>query len=156
MACFCMDKKSCTGCGQIKSIEEYSNSERGMFGKKSKCKQCISSYNSEYSKKRLASDPDFRLRKISNAVSWSFRNPEKRSTIAIRRNKKERVESPEKVKARAAINQRVRFGRIPRARDLYCYKCGENAAHYHHYRGYAFENRYDVLPVCHWCHKELG
>lgn len=34
-------EKTCTKCFELKSIEEFSNSKRGLGGKKSYCKQCF-------------------------------------------------------------------------------------------------------------------
>ena len=82
-------------------------------------------------------------------------NPEKRAKIAKTRNKKALVINPEKVKARALVNQKVRFNRIPKASDLICNSCGNKAKQYHHHMGYDWKNRYNVIPVCVPCHKIL-
>ena len=99
-------------------------------------------------------DPEYVARRSKKSAEWAKRNPEKRSAIAIRRNKKELEKCPEKVRARALVNQRVRFGRMPKASSLKCSHCEQMAAHYHHHNGYAFQNRYDVVPVCVRCHRE--
>jgi len=151
-----MVTKTCTGCGVEKGLDGFGVQARGLHGRRSKCKDCVSAYNSTYTKNRFSSDPVFRAKTIAAAAAWSAANPEKRAVIAKKRNQKDRENHPEKVKARALINQRVRFGRMPKASSLACVECGKIAAHYHHYKGYAFENRYDVQPVCSSCHKILG
>src|SRR4051812_18841456 len=112
-------------------------------------------YNKEYHRKRYDSDPAYRAKKLKNAIKWTKKNPKKRAEIAKRRNKREKLIYPEKVKCRALINLRVRFGRMPKASSLKCAHCQRKAAHYHHKNGYAFKNRYDVDPVCTKCHKRL-
>lgn len=148
-----MTKKTCTGCGIEKTIDCFSNSKRGLYARKSKCKECTKSYNKQYHKSRWQGDEGFRLKAIANALKWSAENPEKRAIIAKKRNEKAFNAAPEKMLARALVNQRVRFGRMPRASSLECVECGNVAAHYHHHNGYDFKNRYDVVPVCAQCHK---
>jgi len=151
-----MTEKECKGCGEIKPLTEFGAMPRGLGGKRSKCKKCISVYNSQYSKTRIITDDDFRAKKNALSAEWARNNPEKRSIVALRRNKKEMENCPEKVRARGLVNQRVRFGRMPRASSISCCECGEPARHYHHHLGYAFEHRYDVLPVCAKCHTNIG
>lgn len=147
-----MEMKQCTYCGKVKQLEHFAKQTRGLHGRTSKCKACASLYNKEYHAARFSSDLDFRKRKLENAKQWSKNNPEKRAAIAKRRNLKEKQVSPDKVKCRALVNQRVRFGRIPKAKELRCEHCGRQAAHYHHYLGYSFEHRYSVIPLCTTCH----
>ena len=99
-------------------------------------------------------DPEYIQKRSQKTATWAKNNPEKRRLIAIRRNKKELANHPDKVRARALVNQRVRFGRMSKASDLKCSYCEDMAAHYHHHKGYEFEHRYDVIPVCVKCHRE--
>jgi uncharacterized protein YaiL (DUF2058 family) len=151
-----MATKQCNKCSKEKELGAFGLQKKGLHGRRSICRDCVSTYNSVYSKERFSSDPIFRQKRIEAAAAWSSANPEKRAEIAKRRNQKEQRDSPEKIKARALVNQRIRFGRMPKASSLACVECGGIAAHYHHYKGYAFENRYDVQPVCSSCHKLLG
>jgi len=151
-----MVTKQCTKCATAKELEAFGLQKKGLHGRRSICRVCVSDYNSAYSKERFSSDPIFRQKRIEAATAWSSANPGKRAEIAKRRNQKERMEFPEKIKARALVNQRVRFGRMPNASSLSCAECGGIAAHYHHHKGYSFEHRYDVQPVCAACHKILG
>lgn len=43
-----MTEKICTLCGLTKSLDEYSNSKRGKFGKQSQCKACRNQLAKEY------------------------------------------------------------------------------------------------------------
>lgn len=149
-------EKKCNDCNIIKDLNEFCKSKRGLYGRNSICKSCVSIKNKHYHKIRYDGDALFREKKLKLANEWVARNPEKRAIIAKKRNIKEKNNSPQKVKCRALVNQRVRFGRIPKASSLNCSECGDVAAHYHHYLGYEFKNRYDVLPVCINCHIRLG
>jgi hypothetical protein len=150
-----MDYKTCNFCKETKPLEDFSKYAKGYLGKRSKCRACVSDYNKSYARERYANDESFRERKKLQALEWVIKNPEKRAQVAKRRNARDVKLHPEKIKARALVNQRVRFKRIPKASELKCICCGEQAKHYHHHNGYSFENRYDVVPVCIKCHLTL-
>ena len=147
--------KKCTKCFIEVELNGFNPSKRGLLGKRSVCKNCQSQYNSAYSKARIINDPEFRAKVIARATEWTKKNPVKRAQIAKRRNIKALNDFPEKTKARALVNQRVRHGRMPKASDQKCSNCSNTAEHYHHHKGYSFEFRYDVVPVCIKCHKLL-
>lgn len=151
-----MQEKKCTECCEVKPLSDFGVLKRGLYGRRSKCRACIRKQTKKWYAKKVIADPVWRAKSIAASRKWQKENPEKRSAIAIRRNKKEMLVAPEKVRARALVNQKVRFGRMPRASDLSCEYCGEKAKHYHHHKGYAFEHRYDVVPVCFSCHKNVG
>ena len=44
-------EKKCTKCGEVKSLDEFSNNKGGKFNKSSRCKICYSKYYKDYSKK---------------------------------------------------------------------------------------------------------
>ena len=147
-----MTTKKCTGCSEYKILDDFAKSERGLLGRKSRCKSCVSQYNTSYHRKRWDSDEAFREKTKEAAKDWTKNNPEKRAVIAKKRNQKAFAKDPLKIRARALVNQKVRFGRIPKASSLKCHCCGIQAKHYHHHNGYGFENRYDVTPLCTSCH----
>ena len=148
--------KCCSTCQSDLPLDAFGKQKRGLNGRRSVCRKCTSAAYRKWHSEKWAADEKWRNKRIEQSVIWAKNNPEKRSAIAIRRNHKEKALRPEVVKCRALVNQRVRFGRMPRAKDLSCFRCGKEAAHYHHHNGYAFENRYDVVPVCHACHQILG
>lgn len=151
-----MNEKQCTGCNLTLELSSFTSQKRGLFGRRSRCKACVSKKYKEYYSNRWANDRVFRFKKIQQSTEWARKNPEKRSVIAKRRNQKALAQNPSAVNCRALVNQRVRFGRMPKACSQSCVKCGSQAAHYHHYNGYEFAHRYDVEPVCAPCHKLLG
>ena len=149
-----METKICTACRESKPVAAFAKNKRGALGLRSHCRACISVYNHKYHTKRWAEDADFRARVCAQSLKWTKDNPEARAVIAARRNKREMLLFPERVRCRALVNQRVRHGRMPRACDQKCVKCSAQAAHYHHHLGYSFEHRYDVIPLCVACHVE--
>jgi hypothetical protein len=150
-----METKKCTSCLETRPIDQFGQQKRGLLGKRSKCKSCVKQYNHKYSTERWKNDHEFRERKIKMSLEWVAKNPEKRAAIAKNRNKKALSTHPDKVRARALVNQRVRFKRIPKACELNCCNCGAQAQQYHHHMGYDWDNRYNVVPVCIPCHHAL-
>ena len=59
-------EKKCTKCGEVKSLDEFSNAKHGKNGKASRCKDC----DKEYYKNN-------REKLIKNAKAYSFKNKEK-------------------------------------------------------------------------------
>jgi len=62
------------------------------------------------------------------------------------------VRNPNYHKARHAVSNAIRDGKIPRPDTLHCYCCKEKAEQYHHWNGYEPEHWLDVWPVCIKCH----
>ena len=58
--------------------------------------------------------------------------------------------------ARRAVYVAVRYGRLPRVKSVKCVDCGDPAAEYDHFLGYAKEHRLNVEPVCLSCHRKRG
>lgn len=144
--------KQCTRCGETKPLVMFNKHRRGLYGLHSRCKPCQATIYREWHAAKWQTDSEWRQMRTSLSTQWAKKNPSKRAEIARRRNIRELSKSPEAVRARALVNQRVRFGRMPRAQTLDCVYCGQRAQHYHHHKGYAFEFRYDVVPVCAKCH----
>jgi len=147
--------KTCASCKQLVPLEGFAKSKKGLMGRKSTCKLCAKIAYSAWYQKRWEQDPEWRKAKSEMATRWAKSNPEKRQEIAKRRNAKASLTNPEKIRARALVNQRVRFGRMPAAKTLSCAICSLQAHEYHHHNGYSFEHRYDVIPVCRNCHKKI-
>lgn len=59
-------------------------------------------------------------------------------------------------KARTAVYNAVRDGKLPRASMLQCSRCLGQAQQYHHHNGYEKEHWLDVIPLCISCHSILN
>ena len=62
--------------------------------------------------------------------------------------------NPNYVKAKAAVNNAVRDGKLPGVNTLLCSYCPNPAQQYHH-PSYEPEHWLDVLPACIKCHKNI-
>lgn len=106
--------KPCPGCGQGKSIEDFHRDRSRKDGRSTRCK-------------------DYNCKK---AREWSRSNPG-RSPICTydpERYRRQKEKAPEKLRARTAINNAVRRGKMTKP-DA-CEDCGENTPsrrlHAHH------------------------
>jgi NUMOD3 motif-containing protein len=63
---------------------------------------------------------------------------------------------PEVQAAHWTVSNATRSGKLHKATNFLCFDCGEPAACYDHYLGYAPEHRLDVQPVCFSCHQKRG
>ena len=59
---------------------------------------------------------------------------------------------PNYLKAKSAVNNAIRDGKLPRPDTLLCHYCPKPAQQYHHWRGYEPEHWLDIVPVCKQCH----
>lgn len=84
------------------------------------------------------------------------RNIEHSRELKRETSRKDRLKHPLEIAARNAVNTQVRKGAIPRADSQQCAHtgCEEQAAHYHHYKGYMKVNWLDVIPLCLEHHEE--
>ena len=153
-----MTEKKCIECGLVKLLDLFRESKSNIEttgGRTAKCRECLKIYDKKVRKRRMVEEDGYKEKQALLSKKWVQNNPKKRAEIARKRNLKARKESPEKVRARELVNQRVRFKRIPKASELECTECGGQAQEYHHHLGYAWEHRYDVQPVCRNCHRKL-
>jgi hypothetical protein len=52
-------KKTCLGCGLLKSLDEFYNQPKGKYGKRSRCKSCTNTTSREYLEGKIAADPNY-------------------------------------------------------------------------------------------------
>lgn len=62
---------------------------------------------------------------------------------------------PDWRKAHSAVRYAIKNRKLPPVNSLKC-ACGNQAAQYHHHKGYAPEHWLDVVPVCIKCHNHLN
>jgi hypothetical protein len=81
-----MDKKICNKCGIEKDIDEFHNSNKGKFGKVSKCKICVKHYQNERKDQRKEYDRKYRLaNKARIAERTSEYNKKNKEFISLRK-----------------------------------------------------------------------
>lgn len=130
-------QKRCFTCNEVKPLEEFNKNQR-------RCKPCQRAINRSY----IASEAGRTKRKNYNQSDVGKAVMRKAVQNAKARN-------PEAYKARVAVNNAVRSGKLRKVRNLTCALCNAPAAHYHHYKGYDRVHWLTVQPVCIACHKSL-
>lgn len=60
--------KTCTGCSETKPLDEYHRHKRGKYGRRGKCKTCVSAYDAERN-----SQPELKARRAEYAKEWRSR-----------------------------------------------------------------------------------
>ena len=136
-----METKRCRKCGENKPLDGFYPHPLTVDGLLGSCKECKKAYEkahhaeariakSEYNRKRQR-DPDRRKRKMAYL-------------------KKHRTENPEKYKARQAVGNAIRDGRLLR---LPCKECGNPKSEAHHGD---YSKPLDVEWLCFKCHREAG
>ncbi len=63
------------------------------------------------------------------------------------------IKDREKVRARGAVANAIKSGRLLKASEYLCTDCGLKAREYDHYLGYSKENQLSIQPVCSRCNK---
>lgn len=135
--------KSCFKCGERKSIDEFYKMRGMSDGHLGKCKECT-----KKDVKDRYDSPESRA-KILEYEKKRARDPYRRAK-ALQYQKNRRALSPEKDKARNAVSNAIRDGRLIR---LPCIVCGDekSQAHHHDYR-----KPLDVYWYCFKHHREIG
>ncbi len=143
--------KECTKCGVEKGLGDFHKSSCTKDGLYIWCKACRKSH---YLKKRK--------REILRASEWQ-KNHKKHRSIYMReynechreehkeRSRKERLNSPEKVKARRVTNHAIRDGKLER--PVICPSCNNGTFVEAHHEDY--DKPLDVEWLCMDCHKKL-
>lgn len=137
--------KVCKRCGIEKTTSDFRKRKQAKDGLQSYCRECANRRNYEY---REASGKE---KNRLNQRKWRLK-----TEYWLERRKQYVVRSPDKAKAHNAINNAVRSGRMRHISTQVCARCGAPAEEYHHYRGYAPEQRLKVVPLCRGCHKQVN
>jgi len=135
--------KVCTKCGQSKPLTEYRTTKYGKPN--SWCNDCHRAANrASYLKhraQRLQAAHEYRESNV-DAVREKWRESGRRKNYT----------SPES-RARNAVNDAIRQGKLPPAWSMVCDQCDEaQAAHWHHHNGYERAHWLDIVPLCLDCH----
>ena len=72
--------KSCTRCGETKPLGEFYTAKRGLYGRRSQCKRCVSNDRNAYNKQKRRENPEV-FRKQSR--EYYYQNRERLIADAI-------------------------------------------------------------------------
>jgi hypothetical protein len=161
-----MLNKQCSRCGVVKPISDYYVRNARPSGHQSHCKECANAMHTAYMKtpKGRASEKRTRqtvgreaIRRYDQSEKGRAKRKRFMQTAAYKAlhqkaNLAYRNRYPEKIKAQSAIAGEIAAGRMQSAKTKLCASCGEQASHYHHYKGYEREHWFDVTPLCRRCH----
>lgn len=172
--------KRCSKCKENKSLSDFYKNYTAKDGYRSDCKACRKKYSQ--TEKHKASQKRYRQTekgKFTQRIGQirhrrtekykanqkryyqseeykidhkRYRNSEK-GKATIRENAlRYKIRHPERRKAKAAVQNAIRIGKLPPINSLQCHYGEHPAEQYHHWHGYAPEHWLDVIPVCCKCH----
>ena len=119
--------KHCTGCKLDLPLESFNKDVGKKDGLQTQCRDC----------KRSAQRADY----------------QKKKDVYADRMRTRRKTEPEKKRAHEAVRRAIRRGLLVRPDS--CSQCGNNQMRIeaHHHKGYAKENRLEVIFLCTSCHR---
>lgn len=147
--------KKCRKCDKAKPPEDFHKSPHYKDGRRPYCKECVRAENREWKAKNPERSAQHRRKWYeankdkANAASdqWRRDNPE----AFLARLRRSEARHPENVKARKALNNAVRDGKIHKPK--HCEDCGElTASRYLHGHHHDYEKPLDVEWICNVCH----
>lgn len=141
MDCAADARKRCFKCQEEKPLTDFYAHPQMADGRLGKCKSCT---KSDVAKRLVEKRP-----KIREYEAWRF-TTENRKTKLRQYVKNQRINSPEKYKARTELGNAVRDGRIKRQP---CAVCGDPKSQGHHTD---YSKPLDVQWLCFKHHREIG
>ena len=151
--------KTCRACKETKPISEFYKNHSSKDGHRNDCKKCYMQYVKQYRQTEKGKDVNRRtFRKYSKtekgkAYQKFYSQSEKGKASVRMAIKRYRIRHPDRERARQAVREAIKSGRLPRSDTLQC-SCGEPAKHHHHHKGYEPTYWLDVVPVCRSCHNK--
>ncbi|HUT00137.1 MAG TPA: hypothetical protein VMY59_07470 [Candidatus Thermoplasmatota archaeon] len=139
-----MKTKQCCRCKIVKELSNFHKSKRTKDGVQTMCKSCNKEYQKVYIRK-------YRQTKTGKEIANRYCHSDKglyKSRKAYEKNKTKKIAS-------ASVRGKVKRGLIPHPSTLKCSNCTNRAREYHHHKGYAKKNWYDVIPICTICHNKI-
>lgn len=151
--------KTCTKCGETKSLSEFNKDKMCRGGHKGQCKACVAAYNKEYNshnrEKRVRATARWRARNLEyvRALGRAYRARNKGKYAERERayNARRLAEYPERRRAYNVVEYAIRKGDLVRPSD--CSRCGATKELDAHHVDYS--TPLDVVWVCRVCHRAL-
>lgn len=132
-----MSDKECFKCKRVLAISEFYKHPRMADGHLNKCKECTKRDVREWHASTRPARHAYERRR--------YQEPERRASVATHA-KATRARHPEKYRARTAVSNAVRDGRLCRKP---CEQCGADKAQAHHHD---YSKPLDVEWLCFRCH----
>lgn len=131
--------KACFKCKRVLPLGDFYGHPAMKDGHLGKCKECTKSDVSANYMARVEAKRDYEKHRAQS---------ERRKKWCIERQKRLRMASPEKYKARSAVANAVRDGRLTR---LACQVCGNPHSQAHHSD---YSQPLEVTWLCFTCHRQ--
>ena len=157
--------KTCRTCKQTKSVSEFYKAKRNRDGYANQCKICDLKQYAKYAKtekgkqaRRRAEQQRAKTEKRKMAqtkYNKKYRRTENGKAIQAEALKRYAQKHPERLKAKRAVENAIKAGKLPRPDTFQCSYCPKQAEQYHHHKGYAQKHWLDVIPMCFLCHRTL-
>ena len=138
--------KRCPTCEKTKPITEFHKSANRGDGHTGLCKRCANERARARSKSGARKTSYTKWNKSQGA-----RDAQRKYTRS-EKGKARRWRYITHVKARAAVQNEVKYGRLPPILTQKCNNCEQQSIAYHHHLGYEQEHWLDVIPMCQECH----
>lgn len=142
-ATFLSKEKSCKDCGEMKPLQGGFYPHSGMAdGFLNSCKECRKAYAASRVEPRRAARAKYE--------KWRSQQPDRKAK-KVAYEMAHRRANPEKYKARMAVGNAVRGGKLLKPATCPCGSGGRPEAHHHDY-----SKPLDVEWMCFKCHREVG
>ena len=128
--------KRCTQCKQFKAISEFHKNRRRNNGLQSHCKSCAVIMNKKYRQTKKGKIYQKHYQKLyfqsenGKAAHKRYRQSEKYKSV----RKKFKSRNPNFIKAKNAVNDAIRAGKMQKASSYKCAHCPKQAQQYHHHK----------------------
>ena len=174
-----LNNRTCLKCGKSKPVSAFRPDKQSQDGLLRRCRECVTASVRRYRQGPGREITKARIKRYSSSshgkLRISARDRKRRREDAAYRDKKlaygkrylateagriihrlgsyrHRAKHPDRCKARMAVNRAVQKGRIVHPSTLNCVTCGAQAVEYHHHKGYAPANKFEVIALCLYCH----
>ena len=149
-------KKICKSCGRMLPLESFFRRLSVKDGRVARCRECLS----EERKERLK-DPKIRAKRVAYSKMWNNSPGGRRYHRNYKQTKeykqkellrRKAFRNIDKIKARYAVKDAVKYGRLKKNP---CAICGKKGTEAHHILGYAPEHRIEVIWLCKLHHQKV-
>ena len=138
--------RACRQCGERKPLDGFAKDSRKINGRAYRCRECDRARHREYHQKPEAKERDALYRRD---IHWSDPQAARERRSKYRSaHPQPRERDPIKAAARRAVNEAVRYGRLPKPSA--CQDCGATGRIHGHHEDYNRPLAVDWL--CARCH----
>lgn len=132
-------EKTCTKCRRVLPIEKFQKDRHKKGGRTVRCGECLNEIKIAYY---------WANRDARRAYFKEYKDNPKRRADNQRWDRERLIRDPEKCKARFAMNNAIRDGKLVRQP---CHKCGDPKSQGHHHD---YSKPLEVEWLCQRCHAE--